>query len=491
MTDSRLPPKRQLPPWLLMFGVPILAFGLLVVFAVVAGKFAPSSVRPLDENDHVMTDCTILRIEKVSFGKNHELEFGSWGGGFPWRFWDAPRGHPHQFQTSTVDDQMVIFMSRRDAVTGQSLDFDWWGENVVTDTYGDSVRDSDDSQLYEASEDGADVVRQRPFKADHRQYKQWVVLSEWPPCRVPDGDLHVEVKNRDGKVVAKCDIKRIATVVPATPSWTAEPLPCTKSEGDFTVTLKAATIERHGTFDPADPTLKQLSLKPSLDVAWKGQPITNWRHEWLYAGDPTNNFLGHSPDINLSPHEPVLRVYFNIVKDRDAKFDASEQAAGATIDLPAVEQSVPQTNTATIGGVKLRLRSIGGSGKTVNPVPSALVGNNMYLIHPEGFTAFQEPMRITWGSEAIEIESRFPHLLFEPTGLMRQHRLYILVLDDRGRVVPNEEKFVDQNFRLAVLNPEPDAKSVTLTWTVTTAREFKFFIEQPERPALPEVKAAQ
>ena len=67
-----------------MLGVPILAFGLLVVFAIVAGKFAPSSMRPLAENDHLMTDGTILRIEKVSFGKRHELKYGSSSGGSWW-----------------------------------------------------------------------------------------------------------------------------------------------------------------------------------------------------------------------------------------------------------------------------------------------------------------------------------------------------------------------------------------------------------------------
>ncbi len=490
MTDSSLAPKRRLNPWLFLVGVSILAFGLLVVFAFVAGKFAPQSGALRDANDHVMTDGTILRIEKVSFGKSHELEHGSSSGGSWWGLLGGARNSKGMWGTS--HDRLVVQMSRRHAVTGQSLDFDWWGENVAIDVFGDRVHDSDQVQLFQS---GSKVLSnrssmsssRRPLKADHSQYDHWIMGSSLPPFRINGDTVTIEVKNTSGEIMVKLDLKHPAP--PTLPTWTAEPLPCTKSDGDLGITFKSATIKDSGTRQIRGRIIQSLCLNSAIDLTWKGQPTTDWRQEWMQAVDPS----GNSPltvDYS-SPHEKVLKLNYRFVKHRDAKFDPSEQAAGATIRLPASGKSVPLTDTATLGGTTLHLWFVEGSGKTSNPVPSALIGSHGNSSGSYGGVAFQKPsefkLNTSLGSGTMEIAADFPRLLFEKRGLSARDRLYVHVRDDQGRVVPNEEQDTTlPELQLLFLKPEPDAKSFTLTWTVTTAHEFEFFIEQPSRPPVPE-----
>lgn len=493
MTDSHLPQKRQLHPWLFMLGVPILAFISLVVIAVVVAKFAPKPGVLRDANDHLMTDGTILRIEKVSFGKTHDFEYSGTGGSSWWDMLTGTRRSPHPTWSGTGRDELVLFMSRRHAVSGQPLDFDWWGENVAIDAHGDRVLDSSIAQMIEFREHSSNSSssgHQRPFKANHSQFDHWIVQSHLPPFRINGDTVPIEVKNSSGEVVAKFDIKHPAP--PTFTTWTAELLPCTKSDGDLGVTIKNATIQNSGTYEQGNRTIQQLYLNPTIDLTWKGQPTTDWRQDWVQAVDPTGNSLqgweGYS-----SPREKVLKLNFSVTKHRDAKFDPAEQAAGPTISLPAAEKSVPQTDSVTIGGTTLRVLFAEGSGKTSNPAPTALIGGLGDYSSSYGGNAFQKrsqfKINTRSGSGTMEIEGEFPRLLIEKHGLSGLHRLYVHVRDDQGRVVPSEEQQTSlPELALFFLNPEPDAKSITLTWTVTAARSFEFYIEQPERPAPPEAK---
>ncbi len=495
MTDSHLPPKRQLHPWLFMLGVPILAFGLLVVVAIVVAKYAPQPGALRDSNDHLMTDGTILRIEKVSFGKMHDFEYGGSGGGSWWGRLTGSRHSSGRTSWGTQHDQLVVFMSRRQPVTGQPLDFDWWAENVAIDAFGDRVPDSQESRMFQFGENGSSSTSggQRPFKADHSQFDHWMVTSTLPPFRTAGDTVTIEVKNTSGEVVAKLDLQHPAP--PTFPTWTAESLPCTKTDGDLGVTFKSAAIHNSGTHQQNGRTIQQHYLNAAIDLTWKGQPTTDWRQEWVQAIDPTGNYLAQW-DSYSSPHEKVLKVNFSVSKHRDAKFDPAEQAAGATISLPAADKSVPLTDTVTLGGATLRLLFVEGTGKTSNPVPSALIGSHGNYSSSHGGQAFGKPSQFKLntrnGSGTMEVEGDFPRLLIEKRGLSELHRLHVHVRDDQGRVVPVEEQYASlQELQLLFLKPEPDAKSISLTWTVTTSRAFEFFIEQPERPKPPEAKATK
>ena len=493
MTVSTPRPKRPIHPWVLMLGVLILVGGFLGVFALVVAMFSPNPDTVLDERDHVMTDGSILRIEKVSFGTKHQLEFGS-SGILTW--WERLLGRqlpPNLAFWSTQHDQLTLCMSRRNAETGLLLDFDWWGETVVINALGVRVPDLDTVSMIEFRALGHSIEDHsaRPLKADHRQWDHWIVCSTFPSFRSTGGTVTIEVENTSGNVMAKFDIQHPA--LPTFPTWSAEPLPSAKTDGDLTVALSRAEIKSRGSYRVGNRTHQQLYIEPSFDFRWKGRPTTDWRHHV----QPTFDALGTPFESwTRESSREVLKVTVSAYKHRDATFEPAERVVIADVRLPTSGETVVTTEIASLGGATIQLLSLGGSGNTSAPAPKDLRYRMDGSIPSTGLgTEFQKTtkyfVRSRSGSNFMEVEADRPWLLFQKRGVSEGTQDFLFVSDDQGRNVPSNEDYLSEDYRLLFLNPEPDAKSITLTWAVTTRRTFEFFIEQPERPALPEAKAAQ
>jgi hypothetical protein len=118
----------------------LLLAALLAWFAAVRIYGPLGAARPLSEYECRMPDGSILRIEALTTGATG-FTYTPPADGLRARLFGASpqviRGSP-----SNPDD-IVVWMSRRDARTGEPLDFDWWAENVVVDAAGSEVSDAD------------------------------------------------------------------------------------------------------------------------------------------------------------------------------------------------------------------------------------------------------------------------------------------------------------------------------------------------------------
>src|SRR5436190_24362080 len=88
-------------------------------------------------NERRLPDGSILRIEGVTLGTRHTYNFG-YAPRSRWFFWERKR---QLLSAESGGSVVVVWMTRRDAETGRSLDFDWWNRSVVVDSLGGEVTD--------------------------------------------------------------------------------------------------------------------------------------------------------------------------------------------------------------------------------------------------------------------------------------------------------------------------------------------------------------
>jgi hypothetical protein len=84
------------------------------------------------------------------------------------------------------------------------------------------------------------------------------------------------------------------------------------------------------------------------------------------------------------------------------------------------------------------------------------------------------------------VKCKLPHLLVRAIGVDADHRLTVRVGDDLGRRIPAHQNPVGEQI-VVFLQPQPDAKSVDVTFAVQEPKKVEFFIEPPaiERKAAP------
>ncbi|TXT29674.1 MAG: hypothetical protein FD138_2386, partial [Planctomycetota bacterium] len=128
--------RRSLNPWLLVFGV---GSGFMVFAIVGLSLLALLAPKPsLRANEVLMPDGKVLRIEGITWGKNHRLNY-EYSPSASWEFWNRrtmPFNHGYGY------DLLMVWMTCHDARSGRSLDFDWWSGSSVTDAHGEELGDS-------------------------------------------------------------------------------------------------------------------------------------------------------------------------------------------------------------------------------------------------------------------------------------------------------------------------------------------------------------
>src|SRR5262249_19342771 len=129
-----------------------------------------------------MPDGTLLTLVKVTFGKRHQFEVDQAMGVLS-LFGKAGRSA----SANTSEDTITYWFTRRNATTGQALDFDWWSHCIAVDDHGFEMMDEISGRHAFYSNGSASESGSRPFTALAAQssvtYDEIVVNGALRPFR--------------------------------------------------------------------------------------------------------------------------------------------------------------------------------------------------------------------------------------------------------------------------------------------------------------------
>ncbi len=468
--------KRPLNPWLLVCGVCLGFMVLVVVGLSLLALLAPKQT--LRANEFLMPDGKVLRIEGVTWGKTHRLDFEYSPAG-PWEFWDRRRMPITHGQGV---DQLVVWMTCHELKSGRSLDFDWWSGSVAIDAHGDEIPDHSAS-LWQMGARGSTSAsgNPRPFRADRSTYNTWLVFSSFPSFRTEQGRFKLQLKNLAGEVATTIELTHPSP--PVVQTWQAEELPATKANGDVAVTLKHLHANFHWNTSNGVKT-KYWYYSPEATVSVDGQPAADWYVNLLETADPLGNQQHYGQSLSI--RELAWKVRLAACRAQTSKFSATETWTLTDVPLPEKDTAPPRSDSQTIDGVTVTLVALAGSGKTSYSIATPSLAGYGNFSSSSGGSAFGSSTKVESkrnGSTATStVEANWPHLTLDAVGLTALHRLYLLAKDDQGRSVETQQSYHYGGLQSFFFKTEPDAKSLTLSIIVHKGREFEFFIKPPELP---------
>lgn len=465
--------KRPLNPWLLVIGTGLAFLAVVIVGLLLLAWIAPKS--GLRSNEVLMSDGKVLRIEAVTWGRNHRLDF-EYSSSDPWEFWNHRR---MPITHGVGQDQLMVWMSCHDARSGRPLDFDWWSGSFVVDSLGEEIPDRDPQHRQMGRRGSSFSGGSRPFRAERSHYDTWLVSSSFPAFRTDQGRFKLNVKNLASEVVASIELTHPSP--PVAQSWQAEESPTTKTNGDVSVTLQCLRANSHwGTNNGL--RRQWWHYYPEAKVSKQGQPATDQFVNLLEITDSLGNHqYGGEP---LSLREPAWKVRVGAFQSQTSEFSAAE--TWTLLDLPLVEKdkATTRSDARTIGGVTVTLVAMAGPGKTSYSIASAGLSRYGNFSSSSGSSAFGSPAKLECkrnGSIATStVEANWPHLTLETSGLTPLHRMYLKAKDDQGREVQTQQSHHYAELQSFFFKTEPDAKSLTLSIIVHKGLEFEFFVKPPD-----------
>lgn len=469
-TVEALVPSDERParnPWLLVAFTVVGVVGVtLVVITIVAWLF-PTPAKTLAANECRLQDGSILTIEKVDWGQTHSFSYSRWAP--RWLIFNELR--TLEGRSFHNDENLGIWMTRRDARTGQPMDFNWWSECRTEDAFGNEVH-----ELWASFNEAGHQLRSsghsRKSYRPHQRADTWFVYSRLPKFHTAGRKFTLKVKNNSDEVVGTIELEHPSP----TPDlgWQVDPLPATKTDGDVTVTYKGFSNDAN----------KPQSMFSILNARW-GENSADRRflnysdqlgREW-----PTR---GRSMDDSIY-NERVWKMRVLVHKWPTDVFDANETWNLAPIPIPAANAGAALSESQTINGCKVTLEGIGGSGD----VSYAVSGDSIRHRGSSGFVK-EGPIYSQEQSYRVELKPEgaagrviaiapSPHLMLRIEGRTPNQVVYVKMKDDLARDVFNVPV---EHHNLYLFKPEPDAQSIKLTVIVHTGREFEFFVKPPAKP---------
>ncbi len=476
MTAPHEVQRRSVSPLVLMICVPLVAMvGMLGVLMVAQRFVAPEG---LTEYEQRLPDGSILKVEAVTWGQNHNYMHQVPQTGFNWFVTTGP----HALNMHSLHEQVGIYMTRRHGQSGMPLDFDWWQGNVVIDAFDDEVQDMG-AMFYQYHPHGgmSGGSGDRPFKADPGTYSSWVVYSTFFPNRPAGGRLKFRVKNTKGEVVANFDLPH-PTPPSAYPVWKADSLPKTMINGELEVTLKSIFVTAHE-YESNGRIQYSTWANPDAEFNWQGQPTSDW-HCWGNLKNQLGVSLGEFSQLP-SQREKIWQAEIYCAKTANAFFPESERLLLENLTFEEHDSSKPEIK-GTVDGEEISIVAMGGPGPQSFEIDSSLIGMSG---HAHDMTwgqyvfekSFEWRVRTNGGGRAtVKFDTPFHWLSLRTSGAFNNKTSHFKVKDDQGRQIEVGHGNQHSNMRTIYLRPAADMKSISLEILAHAPQRVSCFVELPE-----------
>jgi hypothetical protein len=431
-----------------------------------------------------MPDGTVLRLEQVTFGANHNFQMSLPVQGFA--LFQGPSTRASNAYTGS--DAIVFWMTRRHAATGRALDFDWWSHSIAVDEHGCGIEDENPGRDQMGRYSSGSMSGSRPFQpvtGSRGENDLIVAHSSVRPFRHAGKSFKLRVFNTEGVNVAELDVPDPNPNAARAASWSGESLPITKSDDVLAVTLKSLnTTRRKDTY--SDRKTSRVELSSLFDVTKDGKPATEWSVRQVQVFDAIGN-SANPWDCRLCPHESAWKVQLRLFRAETAEFGESEMARLGSVKLPQPARVEEAAASHTVQGVTIELLATGGAGKVTHHNLSQQRFNGT---HSSGGTVYVAGKPINCQVETrgdgrfsgTTVTCEAPHIVARVTGLTQDHTTPILrAIDDQDRSVRVSGPVQNtDNLHLWFFDTASDAKSLNLTFIVQKARTFEFLVKPPD-----------
>jgi hypothetical protein len=305
-----------------------------------------------------------MTLEAVTYGREHRYVHGKWWqkGLYP----VLPAGMKAQLlvdsYTSDSPNTLVFWTLRRAAVPGQPLPQPFWRTRVL------SVDDRG-----RAAETGDLCFRSMPPDGPiTEQWEAWKLPAF--PRRGRTVDLRINTRDGAGRWLRAAEFRVTNPTSGPHPTWTPEPLPITRRDGDLAVTLTqfstaARRDDRHRAAGPDEESWTHATFR----FAQNGHPASNWQSAGFTMTDATGNTCSSTHDLfrkplpegeqfsfrgSLWPGEPAWKLRFQYL--RTAGFAADELWTVRHLPVPGVRERRQVEMSARRRGALVRVLSICG-----------------------------------------------------------------------------------------------------------------------------------
>ena len=473
-----------------------------------------------------VADGTVVRIEKVAFGKRERIIPQSWldqikskippgllghfappiVAGSRGSWWQNTRAH-------TNDDALYIYVTRRNTLLGGFTNVDANNAQLV-DEHG---------CVFLSTQAGGEdwglspMTRTLTGFAGPQSTINWFRFEAFPRR---EKEFNLRLFDRQMKILAEFTIRN-PTRLPAPTNWLAAPFPISVTNGDTVFALAKLTVKSNppprvsAGMSPAwSPNFGQpLFMSPKYEITESGAVSSNWQALDTELYDSAGDFCGGNPFQQpiLCLQEPAWKLRVRFFGSESAH-DASNEVwtlRGITVPTNGQFAMLYRSNTMVneskeLQGVSLTAIAIGGPGNFVyqNDVPS------------EGAapTDLTEENNVTesWrnGSQIPDyrLHGKSPHLALKVGDMTDDQRLTIRVTDDQGRQIygvewqpfrrmdlhtkkPSEIHFMAQEFGspspFYLLDLPADAKTLDISICIHRCftAEYIFKPPPPEAPS--------
>lgn len=474
-----------------------------------------------NRRDKSMPDGSILRIEKVAYGREEHIVPG---GPFQkiktsvLKFWRSkfPRSRPpfaggmSSWWMNTVthsnEPALYIYISRRAPGKGyRSVDAQF--AQVI----------DEDGCVFSPTQSGGfdDALLSAPGGAGGTGYSVGWFRFEAFPRHEKNFRFRV-YENQTGWVSpgSKAGSAEFSIANPAFPpktaNWPVAPLPITCKQDNISFTLAQIAIKTDQVgFPHPDSGLKNLST--TFQTAEDGQPSANWQalNQELY--DSSGDFVAqqYGPLAPLCPRESAWKLRVKFFGSEKSRAASNTVWTLANLAVPAPGQYAVIDQSRELQGVPVKVGTFGGAGDFTYSNAIALhgelhdgpIGNNSSTVAswPKNWNGKRSVQKPTFS-----MQTRDPHLAIELGDLNDDQRLTVRAVDDQGRefyghkvnygsndpesgpdspVLHYIESWYESEGDFVILELPKDAKTVNLSFCIHTCRVAEFIFKPPQPAA--------
>ena len=470
------PARRPLPPWALVIGGTLvfsLALALALGILQFYGPVNRSAVRGLQEQ--TMPDGSVLVLEKVTVGTNHQFE---WQPKQSFVDWLQRIGRPrHTASAWAPGNAVVVWLSRREAGTDKPLDFDWWQRSVAVDDSGHEFDDDNAGRNSFSGGSSSGLSGSRPFDPlSPGVYDLIVAHSAIVPFRHSGNSFKLRLYNTSGAVVAEFHVPHVSPA--ALPVWKADAFPATKKIDDYDATLTGLTATP---IEVTEGTRKVIrySLNPELAITREGRPTDDFGTREVTFEDPLGN-TSYSWNPRLSRDEPAWKLKIKLWPGDKVVPDPAHEIKVDHVALADPKNANVIQAKRVLAGAAVEFVAAGGPERVVY-TDAAQVGSGQSsyagAFAGESFLVEVSSDRGK-ATTTTTVNCKWPHLLARVTGLDADQRLAVRMSGEGGRALATQQIQVSDQ-TVIFFQPAAGEKAVDAEFIVERAKKVEFYVEPP------------
>jgi hypothetical protein len=452
--------------------------------------------------EYKLADGSIVRLEKVSYGKNEKfMPRGGWlqrlqdeavahlPNKWTSRFVNFSRNTSSWWNNSVVhtnSDALHIWITRRDPLSGNYLDVKMNSAQLV-DEHGCT---------FIATQCGGD----NDGTVTNGYCVGWFTFEAFPRH---ERSFRLQFPDNSGTNLCKFTVANPAPPPKEASDWMVNPLPITNHDGDVSFILSSLTIKTNYVNSEAIRYGNPCQIAPAFEATEHGEPSHEWEAVDQDLWDRSGNFASElSGDSRfLCPQEKAWKLV--------VRFFGSEKSSSASnsvwtlhgLKVPAAGEFINLNATKEVQGVMLTAISLAGAGNFTysNNVPVRasppvdVHQNNTFRNSYSGTTS------------SYYLTANTPHIAMLIPRMSDDQRLTFRATDDRGREFyaqewawggyhPNSAKVSELHYlklydnsglTFLLLDLADDSKTVDLTFCIHKARTAEFIFKPPLDDAPP------